>query len=46
MTVEEFRDVVALWHVNEARDTDVVLAACELVVAGRVGARQVRALPA
>ncbi|MDX8148189.1 hypothetical protein SK854_39170 [Lentzea sp. BCCO 10_0061] len=34
MTVEEFREVVALWHVNEARDTDVVLAACELVVAG------------
>ncbi|RDI30815.1 hypothetical protein [Lentzea flaviverrucosa] len=34
MTVEEFRDVVALWHVNEARDTEVVLAACELVVAG------------
>ena len=34
MTVEEFRDVVALWHVDEARDTDVVVAACELVVAG------------
>jgi len=34
LTVEEFRDVVALWHVNEARDTDVVLAACDLVVAG------------
>ena len=34
MTVEEFRDVVALWHVNEASDAEVVLAACELVVAG------------
>ncbi|GGN12421.1 hypothetical protein GCM10011609_60830 [Lentzea pudingi] len=34
MTVEEFHDVVALWHVNDATSADIVLAACELVVAG------------
>ncbi|MET9232530.1 hypothetical protein [Lentzea sp. NPDC003310] len=34
MTVEEFRDLVAAWHVNDATHADIVLAACELVVAG------------
>lgn len=33
-TAEEFRDVVASWHADEISDTDVVLAACALVVAG------------
>ena len=34
MTVEEFRDLVASWHADEITDGDVVLAACDLVVAG------------
>ncbi|HEX8870392.1 MAG TPA: hypothetical protein VF821_32305 [Lentzea sp.] len=34
MTVEEFRDVVALWHLGERSDGDVVLAACDLLMAG------------
>ncbi|NKE56555.1 hypothetical protein FXN61_06800 [Lentzea sp. PSKA42] len=34
MTVEEFRDVVALWHVGQRSASDVVRAACELLVAG------------
>ena len=34
MTVEEFRDLVALWHLGARSDGDVVLAACDLVVAG------------
>ncbi|MFS8101336.1 hypothetical protein LFM09_29840 [Lentzea alba] len=32
-----FRDVVALWLVKEKRATDVVLAACDLLVAGEGG---------
>ena len=34
MTVEEFGDVVALWSVQEKSAGDVVLAACDLLVAG------------
>jgi len=37
MTVDEFRDVVALWLVNEKSAGDVVFAACELLVAGTDG---------
>ncbi|GGU74991.1 hypothetical protein [Lentzea flava] len=34
MTVEEFRDVVGLWHVDRRSAADVVRAACDLLVAG------------
>lgn len=34
MTVEEFRDVVAAWHVGEKSAADIVSAACDLVLAG------------
>lgn len=34
MTVEEFRDTVALWLVSQKSAGDVVLAACDLLVAG------------
>ncbi len=37
MTVEEFRDAVGLWLVREKPATGVVLAACDLLVAGLGG---------